>query len=123
MPRLELMFGGEHFDPEAATDRFRIAGTDYPATVLAPGLAQRMFRQAPGTTPHLTTAVLAVPGADLVATHPERMLTAAAHDPGNRILLAPKEIDTMPYLMSWHPRLDDDPAQRWLRDVVRLVAS
>jgi DNA-binding transcriptional LysR family regulator len=221
VPRLELMFGGERFDPEEATDRFRIAGTDYTATVLAPGLARRMLRQAPGTSLHLTTwhdgvfddvehglvdvvfagfpisptmrsellyeerfvclvsadhplaarksltlkqfleashvvvnirqgeqsaidraltalgqhrtatltvpyhttAVLAVPGTSLVATLPERMLAAAANDPAIRILRAPKEIATMPYLMCWHPRLDDDPAQRWLRDLVRLVAA
>lgn len=24
----------------------------------------------------------------------------------------------MSYAMSWHPRLDDDDAQRWLRDLI-----
>jgi hypothetical protein len=29
----------------------------------------------------------------------------------------------MSYLMAWHPRLDDDPAQRWLRDMIRSVTA
>jgi hypothetical protein len=29
----------------------------------------------------------------------------------------------MTFLMTWHPRVDDDPAQRWLRDLVRVVAA
>jgi DNA-binding transcriptional LysR family regulator len=221
VPRLEVLFGGESFDPATATDRFRIAGTDYATSVLGPGLARRLHEQAPGaslhfetwdvgavehvasglvdltfygfppgpsvrsellyeerfvclmsaghpladrtslsldeftaaahvlvevqhgetpaidrvltglgrtrrvalTVPYHSAAVLAVPGTPLVATLPERMLAAAAHDPAVRIVGAPAEIDTMPYLMVWHPRLDDDPAQRWLRDLVRVVAA
>ena len=29
----------------------------------------------------------------------------------------------MSYRMFWHPRLDGDPAQRWLRDTVRAVTA
>jgi DNA-binding transcriptional LysR family regulator len=221
VPRLEILFGGESFDPATATDRFRIAGTDYATSVLGPGLCRRLHEQAPGASLHFSTwdagaiehverglvdltfygfppgpsvrsellyeerfgclmsadhpladhaslslteylstahvlvevqhgetpaidraltglgrtrrvaltvpyhsaAVLAVPGTPLVATLPERMLATAAHDPAVRIVGAPAEIDTMPYLMVWHPRLDDDPAQRWLRDLVRVVAA
>jgi DNA-binding transcriptional LysR family regulator len=220
LPRLEILFGGETFDPATATDSFRLAGTDYASSVLGPGLFRRMFQQAPGTTLHFGTwhdaiwedvehgvvdlaftgypptpslrsellfeerfaclvsadnplaarksvslkdflgaahvivtvlqgeqsavdrkltelghhrtaaltvpyhsaALLAVPGTRLVATLPERMLADAATDPTVRVMAAPKEIETMPYLMVWHPRLDDDPAQRWLRDLVRLVS-
>jgi DNA-binding transcriptional LysR family regulator len=50
------------------------------------------------------------------------MLVDAATDPAVRVMAAPKETETMPYLMVWHPRLDDDPTQRWLRDLVRLVS-
>jgi DNA-binding transcriptional LysR family regulator len=220
VPRLEILFGGEDFDPAASTDRFRVAGTDYAATVLAPGLFRRLHEQAPGATLHFGTwdagavehvarglvdltfygfppgppvrsellyeerfvcllaadhpladrdslsladflgathvlvevqqdetpaidrvltglghtrrialtvpyhsaAVLAVAGTSLVATLPARML-AGAVDPALRVVAAPAEIGTMPYLMVWHQRLDDDPAQRWLRDLVRLVAA
>jgi DNA-binding transcriptional LysR family regulator len=29
----------------------------------------------------------------------------------------------MHYFMVWHPRLDHDPAQQWLRDTIRSVAT
>ena len=74
------------------------------------------------TVPYHSTAVAAVPGTPLVATLPRRLLAGLA-DPAVRIVGAPPEIETMPYLMVWHPRLDDDPAQRWLRDLVRVVAA
>lgn len=221
VPGLEILFGGESFDPATATDRFRIASTDYATSVLGPGLCRRLHEQAPGaslhfstwdigavehveqglvdltfygfppsptvrsellyedrfcclmsadhpladrtslslteflavahvrvevregenpaidrtltglgrprrvalTVPYHTAAMLAVPGTPLVATLPERMLAAAAGNPALRVVGAPKEVATLPYLMVWHPRLDDDPAQRWLRDLVRLVAA
>ena len=220
IPRLEVLFGGERFDPATATDRFRLLGTDYTTSVLAPGLLRRLFRDAPGTTavfdawhdgvfddvahgladlvfsavaverglrsellfeerfvclmaadnpladreglsleeflgaahavvdvlrgeqsavdrrltelgthravalsvPYHTAAVLAVPGTRLVATIPSR-LVSTLDDPALRVVAAPREVEDMPYLMSWHPRLDDDPAQRWLRDLVRVVAN
>lgn len=219
VPRLELLFGGEHFDPATATDRFRLMATDYMTSVLGPGLLRRMFRAAPGVSatfgawhdgvfadvahglvdltfaavstdpslrsellfeerfvclmaagnpladretltleeftgaqhavvnvlqgeqsavdrrltemgthrtaalsvPYHTAAVLAVPETLLVATIPARM-AATVDDPRLRVVRAPEEVEAMPYLMSWHPRLDDDPAQRWLRDLVRVVA-
>ena len=221
VPRLEILFGGESFDPATSADRFRLAGTDYAAAVIAPGLSRRLHEQAPGaslhfgtwdagavehverglvdltfygfppgpsvrsellfeerfacllaaghplanrpsltldeflsaahvlvevqrgetpaidraltglgrprrvalTVPYHSTAMAAVPGTPLVATLPRRLLAAAADDPAVRIVGAPTEIETMPYLMVWHPRLDDDPAQRWLRDLVRVVAA
>ena len=66
--------------------------------------------------------MLAVPETLLVATIPSR-LASTLDDPGLRVVAAPEEVEAMPYLMSWHPRLDDDPAQRWLRDLVRVVAN
>jgi DNA-binding transcriptional LysR family regulator len=220
VPRLEILFGGEHFDPATATDRFRLMATDYMTSVLGPGLLRRMFQTAPGVSatfsawhdgvftdvahglvdltfaavstdpslrsellfeerfvclmaadnpvagketltldefvsakhavvnvlqgeqsavdrrltemgthrtaalavPYHTAAVLAVPETLLVATIPSRM-AATVDDPRLRVVRAPEEVEAMPYLMSWHPRLDDDPAQRWLRDLVRVVAN
>jgi DNA-binding transcriptional LysR family regulator len=220
LPRLEVLFGAEHFDPETATDSFRLMGTDFTTSVLGPGLVRRMFREAPATSmtfaqwhdgvfedvshglvdlafaavsvdpalrsellfedrfvclmaatnplagldaltlnafvsashvmvdvlrgeqsavdrrltelgqhrraalsvPYHTAAVLAVPETDLVATLPARLLSTL-DNPGLRVVPAPAEIEPMPYLMTWHPRLDDDPAQRWLRDLVRVVAA
>lgn len=220
LPRLEVLFGAERFDPATATDSFRLMGTDFTTSVLGPGLSRRMFREAPGTSmtfeqwhdgvfqdvshglvdlafvavtvdpalrsellfeerfvclmaatnplagqdiltlkeflgaahvmvdvlqgeqsavdrrltelghrrraalsvPYHTAAVLAVPETQLVATIPAR-LASTVDDPALWVVAAPPEIEPMPYLMTWHPRLDDDPAQRWLRDLVRVVAA
>jgi DNA-binding transcriptional LysR family regulator len=220
LPRLEVMFGAEHFDPETATDSFRLMGTDFTTSVLGPGLLRRMFREAPDTSmtfaqwhdgvfedvshglvdlafaavsvdpslhsellfeerfvclmsatnpladreamtlddflgashvmvdvlrgeqsavdrrltelghhrraalsvPYHTAAVLAVPETHLVATLPSRLLSTLDNS-AVRVVPAPPEVAPMPYLMTWHPRLDDDPAQRWLRDLVRVVAA
>ena len=220
LPRLEILFGSEEFDPATATDSFRLAGTDYMTSVLGPGLFRRMFATAPGTSmmlktwhngvfedvahglvdlafsgvavdpalrsellfeerfvclmspenplagknrltlkdflkakhvlvdvlqgeqsaidrrlteqgqhrtaalrvPYHTAAVLAIPGTELVATIPSRM-ASTVDSSQYRAVKAPSEVESMPYLMSWHPRLDDDPSQRWLRDLVRVVAA
>jgi DNA-binding transcriptional LysR family regulator len=220
LPRLEVLFGTEGFDPQAATDSFRLMGTDFTTSVLGPGLSRRLFRAAPGVSmtfkqwhngvfddvahglvdlafvavstdpalrsellfeerfvclmsasnpladhetlslddflgaahvmvdvlqgeqsavdrrltelghhrtaalsvPYHTAAVLAVPGTRLVATLPTR-LVSTLDDPDLRVVKAPPAVEPMPYLMMWHPRLDDDPAQRWLRDLVRVVAG
>jgi hypothetical protein len=39
------------------------------------------------------------------------------------VIAAPDEIGTMSYAMSWHPRLDNDAAQRWLRDIIAGAVS
>jgi DNA-binding transcriptional LysR family regulator len=220
LPRLEVLFGVEGFDPATATDGFRLMGTDFATSVLGPGLSRRLFREAPGTSmtfrqwhdgvfddvshglvdlafaavavdpalrsellfedrfvclmattnpladrdaltlneflgaahimvdvlqgeqsavdrrltelgqhrtaalsvPYHTAAVLAVPETLLVATLPAR-LVSTLDNPDLRVVGAPPEVEPMPYLMTWHPRLDDDPAQRWLRDLVRVVAG
>ncbi|HEX6360021.1 LysR family transcriptional regulator [Actinophytocola sp.] len=220
LPRLEILFGTEHFDPATATDSFRLMGTDFTTSVLGPGLLGRIFREAPGTTmtflpwhygvfddvahglvdlafsgvsvdpalrsellfeerfvclmsttnpladrdtltleeflgaahvmvdvlqgqqsavdrrlaelgerrraalsvPYHTAAVAVVPETALVATLPSR-LVSGMDNPTLRAVAAPPEIDSMPYLMTWHARLDDDLAQRWLRDLVRIVAA
>ena len=220
LPRLEILFGTEEFDPATATDSFRLMGTDYMTSVLGPGLFRRMFVSAPGTSmilktwhngvfddvshglvdlafagvsvnptlrsellfeerfaclmdpanplatktrltlkeflaakhvvvnvlqgeqsavdrrltehgehrtaaltvPYHTAAVQAIPETALVATIPWRMVSTLDKRRYTTVK-APAEVEIMPYLMSWHPRLDDDPAQRWLRDLVRIVAA
>jgi DNA-binding transcriptional LysR family regulator len=83
----------------------------------------RTPRRATLRVPYHTAAELTVPGTTLVATLPERFVRQHPIDPTLRIIAAPEEIETMSYSMAWHPRLDNDPAQRWLRDTIRAVAS
>ena len=39
------------------------------------------------------------------------------------VMPAPEVIRSMKHQMAWHPRLDGDLGQRWLRDVIRAVAA
>ncbi|MGW7578443.1 bifunctional DNA primase/polymerase [Streptomyces sp. NPDC054765] len=64
-----------------------------------------------------------LPGTRLITTLPHRIAAEHASDPALRTLPAPQEIPPLRYQMSWHPRLDDDPAQRWLRDTVRSILA
>jgi DNA-binding transcriptional LysR family regulator len=58
---------------------------------------------------------------DLVATVPERHVSAQQHGLFSFAL----PFDTPPLVVSmlWHPRMDADAAHRWLRECVREVCS
>ncbi|MEJ2890518.1 LysR family transcriptional regulator [Actinomycetospora aeridis] len=72
---------------------------------------------------HFTSALTALPGTPLVATIPRRMAERqATNDPRLRLLEAPERFDAIPYGMVWHPRLDADPMNTWLRGTLRAAA-
>jgi DNA-binding transcriptional LysR family regulator len=50
LPKLDSLMRGDRFDPAMATDNFRIAATDFAASVLFPALVARLARQAPSTS-------------------------------------------------------------------------
>ncbi|MQY21660.1 LysR family transcriptional regulator [Nocardia macrotermitis] len=80
-------------------------------------------RRAGLTVPYHSLAALSVLGNHLILTLPTRLLTEQPTDPRIRILPAPKEIRPLHYQMAWHPRLDGDIAQRWLRNITRTVTA
>ena len=225
LPQLDGVFAVQEFDPAAAAETFRIAGTDYPALLFGAALFGRVFTGSPRSTliftgwhtgvfddvehgtvdvvfagvapprhlrsehlfteefvcamsadhplagrsqlsleeyldcahvvvdvfdgsqsaidrhlsalgtsrtpslriPYHFAAAPAVVGNQLVATLPSRLLERPGRDPGVRLVRPPAEIEPMTYSLSWHPRLHDDPAQRWLRttivETVRAVLS
>jgi DNA-binding transcriptional LysR family regulator len=75
------------------------------------------------SVPYFGAALAAVAETGLVATLPQRLVAAQplAED-RVRVVPAPSEFEPLQFRMVWHPRLDDDPAQQWLRELVRLVA-
>lgn len=79
-------------------------------------------RDVGAAIPFHAIAPHALLGTDLVLTYPERLVGLFAGLPGLTVVPAPPEIGAMTYRMAWHPRLDSDPAHRWLRDAVRDVA-
>lgn len=68
------------------------------------------------------TAALAIArDSDLVATVPERhagVLAAGLH-----LSALPFPLPDLAISLMWHPRLDADPAHRWLRGVVRTICA
>ena len=78
-------------------------------------------RRASLTVPFHAAAAAAVPGTMLVATLPWRLATNNARDNATRVIRAPAEFESMSFSMAWHPRLDNDPAQQWLRDTIRSL--
>lgn len=73
--------------------------------------------------PYFSAAAAAVPGTELIATLPRRAALAYADDPACRVAAAPAELPSFPYGIAWHPRVDTDPAHRWLRQVVRETVA
>lgn len=60
-------------------------------------------------------------GSDLIASVPERHtgnLRAGMHS-----FALPVEVPALTVSMLWHPRMDADPAHRWLRECVRQVCA
>jgi DNA-binding transcriptional LysR family regulator len=80
-------------------------------------------RRAAVTLPQNAGAPDALPGTNLVATLNKRLVDRYADDPALAVVAAPVELEPFQYFMVWHPRLDHDPAQQWLRETIRSVAA
>jgi DNA-binding transcriptional LysR family regulator len=80
-------------------------------------------RRAALTVPLNAGAASALPGTNLVATLNKRLVDRYVDNPGLAVVAAPVELEPFHYFMFWHPRLDHDPAQQWLRDTIRAVTA
>ena len=75
------------------------------------------------TVPYFKVALRAVEGTDLIATVPRRLIPLEGTNPALRYLKAPKPMSRFDYFMWWHPRLNSDAANIWLRSAVSKVAA
>lgn len=82
-----------------------------------------LARRAALTMPLNAGTLAALPDTNLVATLNKRLVDRYSDDPALAIVAAPVELEPFGYFMVWHPRLDQDPAQQWLRDTIRSVAG
>jgi DNA-binding transcriptional LysR family regulator len=80
-------------------------------------------RRAALTLPLNAGAAAALPQTTLVATLNRRLVDRFADDPALAVVGAPVELEPFNYFMVWHPRLDHDPPQQWLRGTVQSVAT
>ncbi|GKQ99568.1 LysR family transcriptional regulator [Aeromonas hydrophila] len=71
--------------------------------------------------PGFATALALVRGSDLVATVPEHHCAALLSDLVARPL--PFTLPGIRVALLWHPRLDADPAHRWLRTLIRDICA
>jgi DNA-binding transcriptional LysR family regulator len=76
-----------------------------------------LARDIAATVDGFSAALALARGSDLVATVPERH-TATLRQ-GMFTFPLPLDLATFTISLLWHPRLDGDPAHRWLRDCVR----
>jgi DNA-binding transcriptional LysR family regulator len=82
-----------------------------------------VVRRAALTLPLHALASAVLPDTTLVATLPRRFIDTYADDRALVVAAAPVEFEAFHYFMVWHPRLDHDPAQEWLRDMIRSVVA
>ena len=69
------------------------------------------------------TAAIVVSETDFVSTMPERLARRMVKRYPLRLLPPPLRLPSFGFSLAWHPRLDHDPAQRWLRDFVTEVSA
>jgi hypothetical protein len=72
--------------------------------------------------PFFAAAMFAVAKTDLVLTVPRKLTKIVRPIDGVRLVEPPREIEPLPYFMTWHPRLNEEPARAWFREQVRVAA-
>jgi len=115
------------------------------APTLPQYLAERHVVVAPGGTPgslvddvlrerglsrrsalrvtNFLVAPVVVAETDFINTMPGRLARHVARTYALRVFPPPLPLPRFSYGMYWHPRLDHDPAQHWLREVVARVSK
>jgi DNA-binding transcriptional LysR family regulator len=82
-------------------------------SLLASGLKREVIASADG----FAAALALARGSDLVATVPEKH-TAGLRD-GMHTFGLPLPVEPFTISLLWHPRMEGDPAHRWLRESIR----
>ncbi|MBZ8139667.1 LysR family transcriptional regulator [Rubrivivax gelatinosus] len=86
--------------------------------------AQGLRRHVALVVPSPYSALFTLQDSDLLLPLP-RLLARSALAAGLRIRLfeLPMPLETVLLTQAWHPRLDDDPAHRWLRQTIHAFCS
>jgi DNA-binding transcriptional LysR family regulator len=80
-------------------------------------------RQVTSVVPTFFSALFATSDADLVTAVPRLIAEYAARWLPIELIKFPFELPPLPIVQLWHPRVDDDPAHRWLRQRVRALMT
>jgi len=101
-----------------------VAPTGTPGTLVDTALARRgLERRIALRVTNFLIAPVVVSQTDFVNTMPVRLARQLSRTYPLRLIAPPLELPRFEYHMFWHPRLDHDPAQRWLRQFVAAVSS
>jgi DNA-binding transcriptional LysR family regulator len=68
-------------------------------------------------------APIVVSETDFISTAPERLARRMARRFSLHLLTPPLRLPSFGLCLAWHPRFDDDPAHRWLREFVARVSD
>ena len=110
--------------PNSTSNAFPVGAITLPSGhLLREGSCDIGDHRDPVALPLNVGAPAALPDTNLVATLNKRLVDRYSDDPALAIVAAPVELEPFHYFMVWHPRLDHDPAQRWLRDTIRAVTA
>jgi DNA-binding transcriptional LysR family regulator len=96
-----------------------VAPTGAPGSVVDDELARRgKSRRVALRVPNFLVAPAVVSESDFMSTLPERLARELAKLYPVRLLAAPIPLPRFTMSLAWHARLDNDPAHRWLRELV-----
>ncbi|MFL5306138.1 MAG: LysR family transcriptional regulator [Polyangia bacterium] len=101
-----------------------VAPTGTPGSLVDSTLEQRgVSRRIALRVTNFLIAPVVVCETDFVNTMPIRFAQRVAKTYPLRLLPPPFRLPTFEYAMFWHPRIDHDPAQSWLRSLVARVCA
>ena len=101
-----------------------IAPGGTPGTLVDTVLARRWLeRRIALRVTNFLIAPVVVCQTDFINTMPVRLARQLAETYPVRLIPPPLELPQFEYCMLWHPRLEHDPAQRWLREFVARVSK
>lgn len=90
--------------------------------VLEHTLAERgMHDRVALRVPHFVVVPLIVAGTDLIVSLPSRAAEAASHLVKVKVHPLPIPIPSFDVMIYWHERVDNDPANHWMRGVVQQL--
>jgi DNA-binding transcriptional LysR family regulator len=79
-------------------------------------------RQAALRIPFFVPTILSIARTDLVITVPRRLAKIMAPLANVWVVEPPREIKGLSYFMTWHQRLNAEPAHTWFREEIRIAA-
>jgi DNA-binding transcriptional LysR family regulator len=95
-----------------------------PGSIVDSELARRgLERRIALSVSSFLTAPIVVSETDFIATLPERIARRSADRFPVRLLEPPLRLPSFAFSLAWHPRQNHDPAQQWLRGMVKRVCA